>query len=441
MNLHEANRGCLCQLLFTGFSNRYFVKFAGVLCIMSVDPATVTYRYERMRAVSSGILESAGTAFLLLILVRGFHAGSISKGLVAAGANVGLLLTPWVVLMVERAAWKTGRAAALLAAVGAGCLLIAAAFPLLPVFVACSVIGMACTAAMVPLLTQIYQENYSESERGRRFSGAVMIRAATAVIFSEAAGWFLTVKMEWFRWLLLIFAGAFVFSGFCLSRVPSRALVTSGSTHPFRGLRYVRDDRLFRLTLISWMLMGFGNLMMLPMRVEYLANPRYQLGLNPQEIAFLVAVIPNAVRIVMSPLWGWLFDRMNFFVLRVILNLGFAIGILGFFMGDSMTGLVLGAILFGIALAGGDVAWSLWVTKFAPPERVADYMSVHTFFTGIRGLIAPLVAFQWVVFFEITTLGWISAAMIVAASLMLIPEIKFGKGARKGSALVEEISE
>ena len=30
------------------------------------------------------------------------------------------------------------------------------------------------------------------------------------------------------------------------------------------------------------------------------------------------------------------------------------------------------AILFGISNAGGDVAWSLWVTKFAPAARVAD---------------------------------------------------------------------
>ena len=45
-----------------------------------------------------------------------------------------------------------------------------------------------------------------------------------------------------------------------------------------------------------------------------------------------------------------------------------------------------------ISGAGADVAWSLWVTKFAPPERVADYMSVHTFFTGVRGFLAPVTA-------------------------------------------------
>jgi MFS family permease len=113
------------------------------------------------------------------------------------------------------------------------------------------------------------------------------------------------------------------------------------------------------------MLMGFANLMMLPLRVEYLANPAYGLELSTGMVAVLVGVIPNVARLVMCPIWGRLFDRMNFFVLRVTLNIGFMLGILSFFTTHSTTGLVGGAILYGISTAGGDVAWSLWVTKFA----------------------------------------------------------------------------
>jgi MFS family permease len=136
-----------------------------------------------------------------------------------------------------------------------------------------------------------------------------------------------------------------------------------------------------------------------------------------------------------------LFDRMNFFVLRIVLNCGFALGMLSFFGGSHIAWLIVGAIIYGISNAGGDVAWSLWVTKFAPPERVADYMSVHTFFTGLRGVIAPVVAFQLVAHFSVSAISWLGAVMIVLATLLLIPEIKFGKGARPGAALTEEVSE
>ncbi|MEZ5302399.1 MAG: hypothetical protein R3F11_17460 [Verrucomicrobiales bacterium] len=44
-------------------------------------------------------------------------------------------------------------------------------------------------------------------------------------------------------------------------------------------------------------------------------------------------------------------------------------------------------------MGGGNIAWSLWVTKLAPADRVAEYMSVHTFTTGLRGMAAPFLGF------------------------------------------------
>ena len=203
---------------------------------------------------------------------------------------------------------------------------------------------------------------------------------------------------------------------------------------------------MFRLTIISWIFLGFATLMMAPLRVEYLANPKYGVRIHDQilsadMIALLTGVIPNLARLVLNPIWGWLFDHKNFFVLRITLNLGFAAGIVSFFTTGSLAGLIVGGIVFGISNAGADVAWSLWVTKFAPPDRVADYMAVHTFFTGVRGVIAPLAAFYLVGAISPHLLGWISVGLILIASSFLIPEIKFGKNARPTAALVEEVSD
>jgi MFS family permease len=172
--------------------------------------------------------------------------------------------------------------------------------------------------------------------------------------------------------------------------------------------------------------MGFANLMMLPLRIEYLASPRYHLELRPDTIALLTGIVPNIARLLLSPVWGWLFDRANFFVVRICLNVGFALGIASFFMSDTMTGLVLSAIVFGVSVAGGDVAWSLWVTKIAPPPRVADYMSVHTFFTGVRALIAPVIGFAVGARWSITATARMATAKILGATLMLVPEVKHG---------------
>jgi len=403
-----------------------------------------TFRYERWRAVTGGILETAGATFLLLIAVKHFEAGATAKALIASGGSFGLLLSPFVVSRVEAWGCPTAKAASRAAAFGAACLLVMAAVPVVPVFVVGSVLAMASASAVIPLMTQVYQENYPEGERGRLFSKALIVRIGTAALFSELAGRALAADLgKNFRGLLLVFAAAFALGSWCLSRVPSRPLVSGGgSTHPLRALRFAREDRLFRLTLISWMFLGVGNLMMYPLRVEYLANPRHGLALDVGTVALIVGVIPNAARLVMSPLWGWLFDRMNFFALRMTLNFGFAVGVFAFFMSDSFAGLAVGAVIYGVSNAGGDVAWSLWVTKFAPPERVADYMSVHTFFTGLRGVVAPMLGFWLVQTVSMQTLGAICAGLIFCSLAVLFPEVKAApKPKEKAAALVEEVSE
>jgi MFS family permease len=407
----------------------------------AVSRTTLTYRYELWRASTAGILETAGSTFLLLIAVQYFQASAVEKGLVAAGGSVGLLLSPVVVSSVTAAGWPPSLAAGRICAAGAAAFLLAAAVPTRLFFILASVVAMAAAAAVVPLLTQMYQENYPETERGRRFSRTVMVRIAAAALFSQVAGDALNGHLQRFPALLLVFGLALGFASFCLARCPTDPIPPDGGAHPLRALRYAREDRLFRRTLVTWMLMGFANLMMLPLRVEYLANPKYQQGASVVMVALLTGVIPNVVRLGLSPVWGHLFDRMNFFALRVTLNAGFAIGILTFFLSDTLTGLVAGAVVFGISNAGGDVAWSLWVTKFAPPGRVADYMSVHTFLTGVRGVLAPLCAFWLVTRWAPWQLALVSTSLIALASLLLLPEVKWGAKARRSPALVEEISE
>lgn len=400
-----------------------------------------TYFYELWRSATAGIIETAGSTFLLTIAVKQFAAGSVTKGIVAGAGSLGLLLSPLVVSFVTTRGWRTSLAASRILAAGAVSFLFASLLPSLETFVLGSVIGMATSAAVIPLLTQMYQDNYPEKERGRLFSRTVMVRIAMAAGFSKLAGDALDGHIDQYRWLLLVFAGALAVASFCLSRCPTQPILSDGGAHPFRAMRFVRDDALFRRTLICWMLMGFANLMMLPLRVEYLANPKYNQAVAVGTIALVTGVIPNLARLALSPVWGYLFDHMNFFALRVTLNIGFAIGIFTFFTSNSFAGLVTGAIVFGISNAGGDVAWSLWVTKFAPPGRVADYMSVHTFLTGVRGVAAPLFAFYFAATVSLGVMAAFSAGLILLATLLLVPEIKWGKKARKAPALVEEVSE
>jgi hypothetical protein len=51
------------------------------------------------------------------------------------------------------------------------------------------------------------------------------------------------------------------------------------------------------------------------------------------------------------------------------------------------------------------------------------------------------VAFHLAKSQSLSTLGWVSAGLIVLASALLLPEIKFGRRAKPADALIEEVSE
>jgi hypothetical protein len=364
-----------------------------------------------------GIFESYGT-FLLIILVRHFHGTSLDKSIVASAGTSGLLLSPVLLFLSRNLGFSAPKTLSRLLAISSCAFLVAATMSEPTFFVALVTIGILLPSTATPLLTSIFNNNYPPHKRGRLYAQNQAIRILTSIIFGGIAGWFITGAVELYYVLILIFAAALACSSYLVSQIPG----DNQSTPPSPLLScftYLASDSLLRNTTISWMLLGFGNLMMLPLRVEYLANPKYGLNLSELEIAAFVSVLPNIARLGGTYVWGRLFDSMNFFTLRMVLNLSFLTGIVSFFMSSSPWGLALSAVIFGFSTSGGDVAWTLWVTKFAPADRVPDYMAVHTFFTGIRGLLAPITAFTLLGVMSIQALSLLSACLILMATILL----------------------
>jgi hypothetical protein len=153
--------------------------------VAPADRTQRTYRLELQRAVANGVLESAGATFLLLIAVRWFDAGGTAKALVAGGGSAGLLLTPLVVSLVARRQWPAAQAAACFAVVVVVGFLLMAAVPWLPLYVLGSMVTMASASAVIPLMTQIYQENYPE-RRQRQSLPSHALRARRPAVPAHA---------------------------------------------------------------------------------------------------------------------------------------------------------------------------------------------------------------------------------------------------------------
>jgi predicted MFS family arabinose efflux permease len=106
-------------------------------------------------------------------------------------------------------------------------------------------------------------------------------------------------------------------------------------------------------------------------------------------------------------------------MVRSILNVIFAVAIMIFFLGHGLPAWCIGMGLWGVANAGGNVTWGLWVTKLAPKHAVAEYMSVHSFLTGVRGLLAPPLAFAAIEVMSFQNLSLICGAFILSASAFI----------------------
>lgn len=383
-----------------------------------------TFRLELKRASAAGVLETAGATFLLLIAVSHFQAGATAKALLVAGGPLGLLLAPLAVALTRAFGLRAATGAAICTASGAVGFLLAASLAEPWAFIVGGALGIFSLQAGIPLMTQIYQENYPAERRGRLFSLAAMARVATAALFAWLAGWWLDGRIGEYRVLMWMFSAAALTAAWFTWRCPSRVFSEETSSNPLAGWRHVKTDRMFRWLLASWMLMGLGNLMMLPLRVEFIANPRHGIALSPMMVALLVSMIPGVTNFLFALFWGRLYDTMNFFLLRIILNLCFMAAIAAFFLHPEMSGFVLGSFLFGMAASGGNVAWSLWVTKIAKPALVAEYMGVHTFLTGVRGLAMPFVSFWLIELWSVQSIAFLSLALMFVASVMLVPEAR-----------------
>lgn len=377
-----------------------------------------TVRLERLRAIATGVFESAPSTFLLLILVRAFNGTNAEKSMIAAAYQSGLILTPLTLFLTRRFSWAPSQSMALLFWLASALYLLAAVIPSRDAFVVLTSLGSLVVAANSPLLTTMMNSNYPAERRGLLYSQNNSIKIGTSVLFGTFAGWALSGRLAYYQVLIVVYAAALAASALLMWRVPRCGGALA--PRPLLGcFKHIGADRILRDTLIAWMFLGFGNLMMVPLRIEYLANKNYGLNLSEMQIALLVSTLPHLARLLASPLWGRLFDRLNFFSLRIAINFCFLLSVLSFFSTNNIAMLSVAAVIFGLSNSGGDVAWNLWVTKFAPHGLVPDYMAVHTFFTGLRGLVAPMVAFTLLDSYPLTTLMWVSAGLMSLATVQL----------------------
>ncbi len=381
-----------------------------------------TFRWEILRAASSGILETAVLTFALLIAIEAYQSGNNTKAYLLASPPLGLVASLFVIPLIRRLRKTVTRMAVEINLVGAlGYFMSAFFHETLAAYVAGLSIGFFCSSVQIPLQTHWLRSNYPNSNRGRLFGVASLVRAASSMVFGILGGWLLEKDFGNFPMILGVFGGCMVFSAFAISRLPIPAVSPTARPGVFHAMRFVQEDARFRWVLISAMTMGFGVLTSAALRVDYVANPEFGLDFSETRVALLTSTLPSMMRLSTTFFWGLLFDRINFILLRIVLNALFGLSLFLYFWTEQFWIIAIGAALGGVARGGGEIVWNLWVTKLAPETHAADYMSVHTFLTGLRGFVAPFLGFYVVAFLSLQGMIYLCLGFIVLSIAILVP--------------------
>jgi len=378
-----------------------------------------TFRLDLWRGGLNGVIETAYGGFALVVVIGFFDAQDWVKGLVAASFAFGLLFTPLTLSWFARLGFKAGYIASSVSLAAAVLLLVGSFSASLWGFLIPTSVSFAMVAQFMPLLVHIWAENYPANKRGAYLSLSMMATVATALCYSLLGGWLMDQNVDNYRWVMAGVGLACALMALVLAQIPSSPVSRGDSENPFKNLSYAFSDKLFGGILLSWMFLGFGNLMVLPLRVEYLLQPEYGIEADKSTVMLAMIGIPALFRFLSSRLWGYLFDVVNFMKLRMALNAMIMASILLFFTTRNIWLIYASSAVLGMAMAGATISWSLWVTKFASPERAPAYMSVHTFTTGVRGVLAPFVGFYLIAVLGSTGTAFVGASL-VAISIPII---------------------
>ncbi|MGI9012704.1 MAG: MFS transporter [Phycisphaerales bacterium] len=188
------------------------------------------------------------------------------------------------------------------------------------------------------------------------------------------------------------------------------------SFNPIHVHRVLRRDPAFRQYMLWMFIFGFGNLATSAPLIIIL---REHFQLRQMSSVLITATIPLLLMPVSIPIWSRLLDRTHIIHFRATHSWTFVLSTLCITLGAVLGQvwlLVIGAMIKGIAFGGGVLGWNLGHHDFAPPEQASQYMGVHVTLTGIRGVLAPLMAvgiYEWLEAWRPGTGGWTFAVCLM----------------------------
>jgi len=361
-----------------------------------------------LTAVALGALEGG----LLGVIVKNQFAGVASP-----------LLVNIAVAVVAAAPSFTNLASFLFAAMAAGrdklallsklmlmmglCLVIMALpgrTPLgLAVFCAMTVLARTAWSGILIVRAAVWRANYTRTWRARVTARIVQISSLLVAAYSALIGLVLDWHPDAFRPAFVLGAACALFAAHVNRKSRFRRqrqlIAAELAEQTLQGRRLnlsvlasvLRRDPDFRHYMMAMMVLGSGNLMLLPMLVILLNE---HLQLNQLHQVTVTSSLPLLMLCFSISYWARLLDRRHIFSYRAFHSWFFVSASLLFALAVITKQVQLlwpASVILGAAYAGGNLGWNLGHNDFSHDGNASHYMAIHVTLTGLRGLIMPLI--------------------------------------------------
>ena len=347
--------------------------------------------------MSAGVYQGAIWTFALQLARGKLHATGLQMGIASAAPAIGYLFALFWARQMEGKSKLPFVTITWLLSRGMFCLtplLVRGAFAT-EWFLMLICLTPILFSVSAPAYTSIMKEIYPDEHRGRLMSYVRIGMAATMLISARVMGVLQEHYGLDYRWMFA-FGGVFgILTAYAFFRLRLAPPLPSEGEKPSLGEFFkdtfgiLRRNRQYRFFTISVILSGFGNL---------LANtyyPVYQVDefhITPTQIATLQNV-GGILSLISLFFWGWFLDRfgsLTCVLAAVLLN---CCTPAMYAMAPHIGWLYLGSALQSAAQSGVDLGYLNTTLSLSEPGRAAQYQSLHSFFFGLRGTIAPLIAF------------------------------------------------
>jgi hypothetical protein len=286
-----------------------------------------------------------------------------------------------------------------------------------------------CWSGIITTRPMVWRQNYPPATRasivGRLSGFQVIVVASVGMLL----GWMLDHYQGAFRYALPVSVAIGLVAVWAYGKIRVRGgwklqrALESGPPvlKPWMGpvvvWRVLTRDRRYAQFMLCMSVLGFGNLMVIPVLVITLKE---QFGMGYFNSILITSSIQAVVQVAAIPFWARLLDRAHVVRFRSIHSWFFVAGAGVFTLGaalHSIPVLMAGALVQGVAYGGGVLAWNLGHVDFAPPTQTGQYMATHVTLNGVRGLIAPI--FSVVCYELLKSAGFNASVWMLAAAFVV----------------------